>query len=147
MSWPQALPMDGAIGLTWGLQSPRRSWDRPELSEAPHHPDRTNSMPTAYSAMAFASSRGHRGTTLPRGTLVVRSRRLRWRQRPRLSDHRSDRRGSNRRNGAASPGVAGHANGDRCDLYSRDEMEGPGHLRGTMLYHVLREGRVLHDAA
>jgi hypothetical protein len=76
-SWRQALTMEGAIGLIWGLQSPRRSWDRPELSEAPHHLDRTNSMPTTYSTMAFASSRGHRRTTLPRGTLVVCSRRLR----------------------------------------------------------------------
>lgn len=32
-------------------------------------------------------------------------------------------------------------------VYSRDEMEERRHLRGTMLYHALREGRVLYDAA
>lgn len=31
-------------------------------------------------------------------------------------------------------------------VYSRDEVEEREHLRGTMLYHALREGRVLHDA-
>jgi uncharacterized protein len=31
-------------------------------------------------------------------------------------------------------------------VYSRDEMEERCHLRGTMLYHALREGRVLYDA-
>jgi predicted nucleotidyltransferase len=31
-------------------------------------------------------------------------------------------------------------------VYSRDELEERGHLRGTMLYHALREGRVLYDA-
>ncbi len=32
-------------------------------------------------------------------------------------------------------------------VYSREEMEEREHLRGTMLYHALHEGRVLHDAA
>jgi hypothetical protein len=32
-------------------------------------------------------------------------------------------------------------------VHPRDEMEEWRHLRGTMLYHALREGRVLHDAA
>jgi predicted nucleotidyltransferase len=32
-------------------------------------------------------------------------------------------------------------------VYSRDEVERRRHLRGTMLYHALREGRVLHEAA
>jgi predicted nucleotidyltransferase len=32
-------------------------------------------------------------------------------------------------------------------VYSKDEVEKRRHLRGTMLYHALREGRMLHDAA
>jgi uncharacterized protein len=32
-------------------------------------------------------------------------------------------------------------------VYSRADVEERQHLRGTMLYHALREGRVLHDAA
>jgi predicted nucleotidyltransferase len=32
-------------------------------------------------------------------------------------------------------------------VYCRDEVERRRHLRGTMLYHALREGRVLHEAA
>jgi uncharacterized protein len=32
-------------------------------------------------------------------------------------------------------------------VYSRADMEERQHLRGTMLYHALREGRILHDAA
>ncbi len=31
-------------------------------------------------------------------------------------------------------------------VYSRDEVEERKHLRGTMLYHALHQGRVLHDA-
>jgi len=31
-------------------------------------------------------------------------------------------------------------------LYSRDEVKERRHLRGTMLYHALHEGRVLYDA-
>jgi predicted nucleotidyltransferase len=30
---------------------------------------------------------------------------------------------------------------------TRADVENRGHLRGTMLYHALQEGRVLHDAA
>lgn len=32
-------------------------------------------------------------------------------------------------------------------VYTQADVEARGHLRGTMLYHALREGRVLHDAA
>jgi uncharacterized protein len=32
-------------------------------------------------------------------------------------------------------------------VYSRADVEERRHLRGTMLYHALREGRILHDAA
>jgi predicted nucleotidyltransferase len=32
-------------------------------------------------------------------------------------------------------------------VYSRDEVEERQHLRGTMLYHALHEGKLLHDAA
>jgi predicted nucleotidyltransferase len=32
-------------------------------------------------------------------------------------------------------------------VYTRADVEQRGHLRGTMLYHALQEGRVLHDAA
>ena len=32
-------------------------------------------------------------------------------------------------------------------VYSRADVEERQHLRGTMLYHALREGRVLYDAA
>jgi hypothetical protein len=32
-------------------------------------------------------------------------------------------------------------------VYSRADVEERRHLRGTMLYHTLREGRTLHDAA
>lgn len=32
-------------------------------------------------------------------------------------------------------------------LYSADQVEERKHLRGTMLYHALNEGRVLYDAA
>jgi hypothetical protein len=32
-------------------------------------------------------------------------------------------------------------------VYTRADVENRGHLRGTMLYHALQEGRVLHDAA
>jgi predicted nucleotidyltransferase len=32
-------------------------------------------------------------------------------------------------------------------VYSRTDVEERQHLRGTMLYHALREGKVLHDAA
>lgn len=32
-------------------------------------------------------------------------------------------------------------------VYSRADVEERQHLRGTMLYHALREGKVLHDAA
>lgn len=32
-------------------------------------------------------------------------------------------------------------------VYSRADVEERQHLRGTMLYHALREGRILHDAA
>ncbi len=31
-------------------------------------------------------------------------------------------------------------------VYSRDEVKERRHLRGTMLYHALHEGRVLYDA-
>jgi predicted nucleotidyltransferase len=32
-------------------------------------------------------------------------------------------------------------------VYSRSDVEERQHLRGTMLYRALREGRILHDAA
>ena len=32
-------------------------------------------------------------------------------------------------------------------VYSRADLEERRHLRGTMLYHALREGRILHDTA
>ncbi len=32
-------------------------------------------------------------------------------------------------------------------VYSCEEVEERKHLRGTMLYHALHQGRVLHDAA
>jgi predicted nucleotidyltransferase len=32
-------------------------------------------------------------------------------------------------------------------VYSQADVEERQHLRGTMLYHALREGKVLHDAA
>lgn len=32
-------------------------------------------------------------------------------------------------------------------VYSADEVKERSHLRGTMLYHALSEGRVLYDAA
>ncbi len=32
-------------------------------------------------------------------------------------------------------------------VYTRDEVEEREHLRGTMLYHALHQGTILHDAA
>lgn len=32
-------------------------------------------------------------------------------------------------------------------VYSQSDVEERQHVRGTMLYHALREGRILHDAA
>jgi predicted nucleotidyltransferase len=32
-------------------------------------------------------------------------------------------------------------------VYSTDDVRDRGHLRGTVLYHALTEGQILHDAA